>query len=257
MDRYLKDNPGQEGLFLRGIPSYVLNEIAPIFQKINYRSAQDLVLFDVGANHGVWTGAFLSVAGHKTSRAELFEPLPGNQQTIAEQKDRGLYGEHASKVTVNPHGISNEAAKVTIHFDTERSGFASMASDVCHLPSRNVELKNTIDVDVFTIDEVCAKKGIKAIDVLKIDIEGFELFALQGADGMFGNRAVDVCLFEFGPHQLAHRHIFKDFYEFFTSRGYDLYKYRIGGAALIPITEYMSTYEMFDRVSMFLAHRKP
>lgn len=255
--RILEEHPEKKEIFLKWLPQFTQNEISPIFQRLDFDATNNITLFDVGANHGLWSAAFLNVAGHKTSSVELFEPLPGNIHVIKEHIVLGLYCEDIKKVVLNEYGISFNNENVVINFESETSGLASMGSRICHLPARNIDLAYSREVPVRTLDSVCIEKGTSEIDVLKIDIEGFELFALQGAQNLFDQRRVNICVFEFGPHQLVHRQIFKDFYDFFLDRGYSLYKYRQGGAALIPINDYIAAYEVFDRVNMYMAQRNP
>ena len=53
-----------------------------------------------------------------------------------------------------------------------------------------------IEVDVNTIDEVAKNIGIKAINFLKIDVEGFESDVLHGAENLLKNKKIEYILFE-------------------------------------------------------------
>ncbi len=56
---------------------------------------------------------------------------------------------------------------------------------------------STVDVDVQTIDGFCEQRGIKHVDVVKIDIEGLEVPAFRGAERLLKDQAIDVILSEF------------------------------------------------------------
>jgi FkbM family methyltransferase len=51
-------------------------------------------------------------------------------------------------------------------------------------------------VDVVTLDEECASRGITELDLLKLDLQGSELSALTGAKNLLGSGLVKVILTE-------------------------------------------------------------
>ena len=54
-------------------------------------------------------------------------------------------------------------------------------------PKEVLEFNSKINVSVDTLDNICKKKGIKKIDILKIDTQGFEAEVLKGASNMLKN----------------------------------------------------------------------
>jgi len=66
-----------------------------------------------------------------------------------------------------------------------------------------------VEAPLLTVDEMCRRKGVGRIDLLKIDTEGFDAFVLRGASAMMSRNAVDIVLFEyntfwpFDTHTLA------------------------------------------------------
>ncbi len=54
----------------------------------------------------------------------------------------------------------------------------------------------TVDVPAITLDEFCAAQGLSGIDLLKMDIQGGEGMALEGAAGLLSRRAVRVIYLE-------------------------------------------------------------
>lgn len=51
-------------------------------------------------------------------------------------------------------------------------------------------------VDVVTIDEECENRGIKELDILKLDLQGGELLAIDGAKTLLGSGLVKVIIVE-------------------------------------------------------------
>jgi hypothetical protein len=60
----------------------------------------------------------------------------------------------------------------------------------------------SFDVELTTIDRFCAEHSLKQVDLLKIDVEGFERSVLEGASEMLARRAVRVIQFEFNEMNL-------------------------------------------------------
>jgi FkbM family methyltransferase len=54
-----------------------------------------------------------------------------------------------------------------------------------------------IQVRCTTLDRFCCERGVKQIDVLKIDTEGFDFEVLKGASLMLAQQAIKFIYFEF------------------------------------------------------------
>src|SRR5262249_15432267 len=54
-----------------------------------------------------------------------------------------------------------------------------------------------IQVRCSTLDKFCSERGVKQIDVLKIDTEGFDFEVLKGASSMLARKAIKFIYFEF------------------------------------------------------------
>ena len=80
-----------------------------------------------------------------------------------------------------------------------------------------------------------AQAGISAIDLLKIDTEGFDLNVLRGAKGALDRGAIKVIQFEFIPADIAMRVTMRDFFEIL--HGYKLFRLCLNGD-LMPLRRY-------------------
>jgi len=120
---------------------------------------------------------------------------------------------------------------------------------------RNQPLQKTRSIKTETIDAYCQRNGIDNIDIFKIDVEGHELAVLKGAKEMLRTQRIRAVAYEIGPHQMAGREFYKDFYDFFDEMGYRNLRYREAGWKAAPITEYTSSLEKFDQVCMRMAVR--
>jgi FkbM family methyltransferase len=132
----------------------------------------DLVV-DIGANEGQWASAFLSFA--TVHRLEAFEPNP---EVFAVLKNR-----FANRPNTHLHNLALGDSHTTIDLNvTQGSGLSSML-----MPTEMVrreyapaaEIIKQIPVQVVPLDDLL-DDGAR-IDLMKIDVQGFEHPVLRGA----------------------------------------------------------------------------
>ena len=148
------------------------------------RGVRGDIAFDVGVNYGYSSAWLSTMAGH----VYAFEPNPANAAMIRE---------HASirriqNVTLVPTAVSNRVGRASLHvkrFD----GHHSLA-DIGASPT-----VSAVDVPVTTIDTAADERGLDAVDLVKIDVEGFEPEVLEGASRRLERGRVGLVLFEFSP----------------------------------------------------------
>lgn len=76
------------------------------------------------------------------------------------------------------------------------------------------------EVAVYTLDEI----GISKLDFIKMDVQGYELFALEGAKSILATHQPDLFI-EIEPHQLIKFNITEEqLLTFIKSFGYSIYK---------------------------------
>ena len=125
------------------------------------------VVVDIGANFGWYTTLFAKCVG-RSGAVHSFEPFPRTFQILRENVE--LNGLDAS-VHLNNVCVGEEAGEVVMACDgASESGLAHVATS---------ETMNTVTVSAVRLDD--ALDGLLGkIAYLKMDIEGFELFALKG-----------------------------------------------------------------------------
>lgn len=190
------------------------------------------VCVDIGGNVGNYTAELLS----RCPNAEIytFEPASTN---IVKLRERF---ENQPRVHLLPYAVSDHASQSTLYSDSPGSGLASLSKrnlDHLKIDFDVTETVETIRFEDFWRDEMNACK----IDLLKMDIEGHELAALQGCGEAIARiRAIQ---FEFGGCNIDTRTYFRDFWLFFAANGFDLYRITPFGVA--PITRYSERDEVF------------
>lgn len=131
---------------------------------------RDDVIFDVGANIGGTTLNFAKLAG-TNGRVYSFEPDPINYKSI--QKNLSL--NNFNNIVLNKIGLGNKSGDFKIYtVDEKNKGMNRILEN-----SKN---ENGEYVKVITIDEFVRGNKIDNINLIKIDVEGFEFNVLKGAE---------------------------------------------------------------------------
>lgn len=166
-------------------------------------------VFDVGANVGEYSAAALQ--SNPTAQVHCFEPSEAHL-VLLKQRLQG------SSAVVNPFGLSDVTETRSLHKDCSVTGLASLISrDLSHL---DIQFDTVESVRLERGDSYVDQHGIQRIDLLKIDVEGWEMSVLNGFSNSFEQGLIRCCQFEFGHAHIERRENFRDFYRFFTERGF-------------------------------------
>jgi len=125
------------------------------------------IVFDCGANQGIYTCAFGALVGPE-GRVEGFEP----QEYAVELALRNINLNRFAHVRINRFAVSSKIGKRFL--DTSRGAVA--ASIVKNFGGSKGEM-----VSVTTLDTFAKEHSISRVDLIKMDIEGAEFEALLGA----------------------------------------------------------------------------
>jgi FkbM family methyltransferase len=151
-------------------------------------------VFDVGARGNT---EFIEI--HPDCEYHLFEPQVAYYNHLVETtKDM-------SNVTVNHCGLGNEIVKAAKFYGNVESFEPHPFIQSTH---------NEEDVfDINTVDEYCKDKGIKQIDFLKIDTEGYDYRILLGAKEIIDNNKVNYIQFEYWDGVRKFHNLLSDKYD--------------------------------------------
>lgn len=201
-----------------------------------------VVIFDVGANKGDYSKLIINV--FQNVDCYCFEPSV-NTFTYLQKNLKDL-----QSVKLFNIGFGENSGNMILWSDKEFSGIASVYQR--NLEHYGIEMKNFEKINIKTIDEFCIENNINHINLLKLDIEGHELSALNGATNMLNNKKINYIQFEFGGCNIDSRTYFQDFW-YKLKDNYNIY--RIIKNGLIPIKEYNESYEVFLTIN-YLAELK-
>jgi FkbM family methyltransferase len=131
------------------------------------------VAVDVGANEGQWSTALLALV--RPVRLELFEPNPACVRLL-HARLRDIPG-------VRVHGVGLGAASGELTLNVTRSSdFASFLQPADRIRDEYaagaVEIAERVTVPVETLDR--ALPDVEVIDLLKLDVQGFERHVIEG-----------------------------------------------------------------------------
>jgi FkbM family methyltransferase len=167
-------------------------------------------ILDVGANRGDWTRMALSV--FPDAHVIMIEPqveMIASLETLCREQ---------SNVSLVKAGAGSEPGQLlqTIWEDLAGSSFLPPEDAVLQKKGRQRL------TPVVTIDSVLASRSHFHPDLVKLDIQGFELKALAGATSIFGRAemlVLEVSFFEF----IAGQPTARDVIAFMGDRGYEIY----------------------------------
>ncbi|MEO6393520.1 MAG: FkbM family methyltransferase, partial [Pyrinomonadaceae bacterium] len=174
-----------------------------------------MTFFDVGANWGYFTLVAANQVG-TNGRVVSFEPDPRIFARLVECVTRnGL-----SQVT--PLQIAASAETSTLNLcgyddSGDNFGLSRIAETVAG--------SQTFAVAARPLDDVIAEMNVEQIDLLKMDIEGYEGFALAGMKVSLAAHRVKRIILELHPNELTeHGHSADQIVEQLSSFGYRPYR---------------------------------
>lgn len=125
-----------------------------------------------------------------------FEPIP---DTFCRLKRNVKLNNLLDRVHLNCLAVGKEQGLVSFHIEENAPATNRLALPE-ELATRNVTSLQL--VAVTSLDSYCQTRGVKTIDLLKVDAEGMEPYVLQGAGGLLRERKIAAILIEICPVML-------------------------------------------------------
>lgn len=198
------------------------------------------LVFDVGFHAGEFADAVLAV--RPSARIIGFEPANSIRQVYAQRHpvaDR--------RTTLEPIAVSNREGDFVFYDD------ASAQNSLAAIPmtDRTVSYR----VSTTTIDAYTTAHAVSHIDLLKIDVEGFDLHVLEGSESLLDRQGIDIFVFEYNFAWVLTRRYLQDAVTFLAQKPYRLF--RLFNGFLSPL-EFSYKEERFDHTTMFVgvSHRR-
>lgn len=179
-----------------------------------------MTVVDVGANHGLFALEALHWIG-PTGRLDAFEPTP----RTCERLKRNLAVNGLGHVRVFDSALRDVPGSARLRVHHEWTGLNSLADHDITWNRGRLVADEVIEVPATTLDAHAQREGIETIDFLKIDVEGFELFVLRGAQGLLRARRVRWLMIEVGDQTCANAKVDpRELLELLDALGYELHE---------------------------------
>lgn len=181
-------------------------------------------LVDIGANSGVF-----SVLAAKVKKASVlaFEPVPRTFERLISNIQLNALSDTVICINKGLSSSSGELSFTTAHDATN------------HVCSNQEEVDGFVKVLVSTLDDEIEHYAINPT-VLKIDVEGYEYFVLEGASKVLSAESLNVILIELNDSGTRYGHSDLAIANKLTSFGFKPYDYSADNQTLTPTSGYKS-----------------
>ena len=178
-----------------------------LISRISKVSNERSIVFDVGANVGDYSQALLDL--NYQGQIHLFEIDSYLSNLLATKFQK------QPKLIVNNFGLSNFEEQRQFRIFIKHRG----ANSLLNVDHKHLETIESTAL-LVTGDSYCKLNSVKRILLLKLDIEGWERFALQGLNQILIENRVDVVSWEYGYVTADSGWTTRNFYDYFESLGY-------------------------------------
>jgi FkbM family methyltransferase len=181
----------------------------------------ELVIYDVGAFHGILT-LFFAARG---ARVVAYEPNEMNHARLIEN----IRLNNLTNVEIRKLAVGSQARSGTLLYHPSMAGGGSLHPDAAAGVSQPVQ--------ITTLDHDIAAASLPAPDLIKIDIEGWELQALKGARATIDRHHPRLFLEMHGETMREKRQKASEIVAFLRDAGYANILHVETGTAIAPGNE--------------------
>ncbi len=130
-------------------------------------------VYDIGAHVGIWT--ILTKSIFPDSKIVCFEPLAQHHVTLKANTS------HFNNINIYPFALGTETGETTINIANRSDSSSIMDFTAKQAEIFGVTMEHTESIRIAQLDEFIRQEQISLPDLMKLDIQGYELEALKGA----------------------------------------------------------------------------
>jgi FkbM family methyltransferase len=197
-------------------------------------------LIDLGGGVGLWSLEFRKK--YPASKIHIFEP---SSTAFAKPK---LSTKYAENISIYKLAVDVKPGSRKLYSDEPGSGMASLYER--KLDHVGIDVSHSEVVECVNLDDFLTDNRITS-DCLKIDVEGHELKILNSISNL--GAKFRIILFEFGGTHIDSRTFFQDFWYFFQTNNYQLFRVTPSGSR--RISHYSESLESFRATNYIAVHQ--
>jgi len=180
--------------------------------------------FDIGANIGLFSLHASKIIGDH-GKIIAFEPTPITFNRLKSNIEINRF----LNIKTENIGLSDTCGMIKFH--TSNDGYDAWNS---FATLTDIGECSEIDVTTDTLDNYIQTNNIEKIDLIKLDVEGWELNVLKGAKELLSRSDSPVLLVEFTEtNAFAAGYYCGELFDFVKSFGYEWYSYNVESNKLI------------------------
>jgi FkbM family methyltransferase len=191
--------------------------------------APPAVIYDIGANVGTWTCLAKSIFPH--ARVEAFEPLAMHFEGF-----RRWTAPWPDDVRLHACALGASAREATMHVMDFSDASSLLPLSAIGADEFKVKPVGIQPVTIVTLDSFVAREKLAPPDLLKLDVQGYELEVLRGAEACLAQARAVLCEVSFRPFYSG-QPLFSKVQEFLEQHGLVLHALGAGTRPGAPLAQ--------------------
>ncbi|MBT8115612.1 MAG: FkbM family methyltransferase [Arenicella sp.] len=193
----------------------------PLIVMSNLVNNPEPIIFDVGANVGQTAMQFRSL--FPAAKLFCFEPFPCSFESLSFAFNEDPQLESHQVALADASGT----AKLTVNQASATNSLLISDTRAAYYWGPDLlDTQDQIEVKTETVDRFCEQKGIKHINILKIDVQGAEFAVLEGARELLQHQCIDLIYMEMitAPTYIGQRKL-GEYLELFETLKYEIFDF--------------------------------
>ncbi len=186
-------------------------------------------IYDIGANTGTWT--CLAKSLFPTARVEAFEPLAVHFDGF-----RRWTAAWPGDIHLHACALGQAEGSATMHVMDFSDASSLLPATAEGLSEFKIKPAAEQTVPVIPLDVLVAREKIPPPDLLKLDVQGYELEVLRGAEGCLRHARAVLCEVSFQQFY-AGQPLFPEVLAFLETRGFALHALGAGTPHGSPLVQ--------------------